>query len=184
MEREEALDEEWRIVEDYHNYSISNYGRIKNTTTDKILKPKICANGRLVVVLCNGNGHKNVLIHKLVADAFLDKIDNKTKVDHIDCNQLNNHIDNLRYVTSKENSQNRGSNRETTSKYKGVSFYTANNKWKAHIMLDGKKIHLGYFTSEKDAAKAYNAKAKELSEFLKLNDISDDEEAAVVESKC
>ena len=83
----------------------------------------------------------------------MDKIDNKTKVDHIDCNQLNNHIDNLRYVNDKENSQNRRSDKNTTSKYKGVSLHTANNKWSAQIVLDGKKIHFGYFTTEKEAAK-------------------------------
>jgi hypothetical protein len=127
--------------------------------------------------------HKTVLIHKLVADAFLDQIDNKPYIDHIDCDHLNNHIDNLRYVNNKENSQNRGSNKNTTSKYKGVSFHTTNNKWRAQIELDGKNIHLGYFTSEKDAAKAYNVKAKELSEYFKLNEISDDEVVEVVESQ-
>ena len=50
------------------------------------------------------------------------------------------------------------------------------------IKLDGKNIHLGYFTSEKDAAKAYNVKAKELSKYFRLNEISDDEVVEVVES--
>ena len=90
---------------------------------------------------------------------FLDKVENKTKVDHIDCNQLNNHINNLRYVNQSENLQNRDSTSNPSSKYKGVSFHKTKNKWQAQIKLDGKLIYLGCFTTEKDAAIAYSAKA-------------------------
>jgi hypothetical protein len=175
MEQSNDLDEElWIIITDYNNYSISNHGRVKNSKTNKILKPVFCANGRLFVNLCNCNGHKTVLIHELVADAFLEKVERKPYIDHIDCDHLNNHIDNLRFVNNKENSQNRGSDKNSTSKYKGVYFYIA-KKWKAQITLDGNPIHLGYFSNEKDAARAYYAKATELSEYFRLNDISDDE---------
>ena len=71
MEREEELDEEeWSIIENYNDYSISNYGRVKNTKTNKILKPRLNNCGRLCVTLFDDDGHKEVFIHKSVADAF------------------------------------------------------------------------------------------------------------------
>ena len=55
-----------------------------------------------------------------------------------------------------------------TSGYKGVS--KRNNKWSASIHKDNQKIHLGYFHTAKEAAKAYDTKAKELfGEFANVN---------------
>ena len=49
-----------------------------------------------------------------------------------------------------------------SSKYRGVSFYPAYQKWAAAIYSEGKSIKIGYFKSEEDAAKAYDQKAKDL----------------------
>ena len=180
IENDELDERQWKTIKHYDQYQISNYGLVKNMQTNRVLKPGIRGDGRLCVTLCNGDGRKHADIHKLVAEAFLDKVENKHYIDHIDCNRLNNHVDNLRYVNQSENSQNRGSNSNSTSKYKGVSFCTKNNKWRAQIKLDGKLVHLGLFTSEKHAAKAYNEKARELPEYFKLNEISDGEADDVV----
>ena len=48
-----------------------------------------------------------------------------------------------------------------TSVYKGVSFYSKNNKWRAGIRVNGSSIHLGFFDNEASAAAAYNKAAKE-----------------------
>jgi hypothetical protein len=62
--------------------------------------------------------------------------------------------------------------RNSTSKYKGVSFDSINNKWRSGIMINGKTIHLGRFNLEEEAAIAYNNKAIELfGEFAKINNI-------------
>ncbi|MEZ0393216.1 MAG: AP2 domain-containing protein [Pseudobdellovibrionaceae bacterium] len=47
-----------------------------------------------------------------------------------------------------------------TSLYKGVSFYAKNKCWRAGIRVDGKSIHIGFFASEEEAARAYNEAAK------------------------
>lgn len=49
--------------------------------------------------------------------------------------------------------------RPTTSKYKGVALITERNKWRAYIQHNAKRIHLGVFVSEVEAAKAYDAAA-------------------------
>jgi hypothetical protein len=84
------------------------------------------------------------------------------EVDHEDRNRKNNHPSNLRAATRVENQRNISSAKNSTSKYLGVSKYSCNSnysnngKWVAQIRDNGKKKHLGYFTDEVDAAKAYN----------------------------
>jgi hypothetical protein len=89
-------------------------------------------------------------------------------VDHIDGNGLNNTRANLRICTSAQNICN-CKGRSKTSKYKGVS-WSKRNKWASVISLNLKRIHIGYFDDEIEAAKAYDKKAKELfGEFAYLN---------------
>ena len=91
-------------------------------------------------------------------------------IDHIDGNGLNNQRNNLRKATHQENMMNRQSNKNSSSQFKGVHWYERTNKWQARITFNQKRISLGYFTSEIDAAKTYNKKALELfGEFAKLN---------------
>ena len=57
-----------------------------------------------------------------------------------------------------------------SSIYYGVSFNKTANKWTAQIRYNGQRIHLGYFTNESDATRAYDRKAIELfGVFAKLN---------------
>lgn len=91
-------------------------------------------------------------------------------VDHIDHNGLNCQKSNLRKCTHQQNMMNRTANKNSTSKYKGVSFVSSRNKWLASISTHGKAINLGRHDNEKDAALAYDKKAIELfGEFAYLN---------------
>lgn len=91
-------------------------------------------------------------------------------IDHIDGNGLNNQKSNLRFCTQSENCMNTRKYANKSSLYKGVSFFKRDSNWRAQIMINRKEIHLGYFTSEVNAAKAYNEKAIELfGEFANLN---------------
>lgn len=93
-------------------------------------------------------------------------------IDHIDHNGLNNQKSNLRFCTRSENQMNKQKKENTSSIYKGVYFYKPNGRWQASIRINYKKIHLGYFDLEIDAAKAYNKKAIELfCEFANLNNV-------------
>ena len=95
--------ESWKVIYDFPNYEISNYGNVRNNT--KIVKAVPNKHGYNVVVLCNGI-RKSVNIHRLVAAAFIPNPENKPCIDHIDGNRANNHADNLRWVTVKENQNN------------------------------------------------------------------------------
>lgn len=88
-------------------------------------------------------------------------------VDHIDGNGLNNQRANLRSATYSQNSYNR----KSVSGFKGVAFCSNKNRpWRATIMHNGKKIHLGYFDNPKEAARVYDNSAKLLhGEFACLN---------------
>ena len=83
-------------------------------------------------------------------------------LDHINGNGLDNRLCNLREVTQQQNIHNhRKPPKHNTSGFLGVSYYKAGNKFSAHINLDGKKIHLGYFDEPEIAHQAYlNAKRK------------------------
>jgi hypothetical protein len=118
---------------------------------------------------CNPKrGQKTILMHRLIMKAT-----DGVEVDHRDNNGLNNQRYNLRVSTHAENLRNQKIQANNkSSKFKGVSFFGANksNPWTAQIHFHKKKIHLGYFKFESDAAKAYDEKAKELfGEFAHTN---------------
>jgi hypothetical protein len=145
--------ERWRLIDDYDNYSVSSFGRVRNDDSGKVLKAGINSSGYYAVSLCNNGKKKNVYIHRLVTHAFIDNHNNKGYVDHIDNNKLNNKIPNLRWVTSKENNQNRSISKRNTSGIKGVSYNKRDKKWHANIRIDGILIYLGGFHNIEDAKK-------------------------------
>ena len=84
-------------------------------------------------------------------------------VDHLCYTPACCSIDHLRLATSSENSRNRaGSRAGSTSGRRGVSWNKGSGKWKAEIMLDGKNLHIGYFTDVEEAADAASAAREEL----------------------
>jgi hypothetical protein len=99
--------------------------------------------------------HKRFLVHRIIAMVYLglDISNTKIEVDHIDRCRTNNHIDNLRIVSHKENAFNTNS--------KGYSWHKQHKKWYARITLNRKCINIGLFMNEEDARNAYlEAKAK------------------------
>ncbi|CAL6091358.1 HNH_endonuclease [Hexamita inflata] len=104
---QEELIEEYRDIDSYPNYEVSNFGQVRNKTTGRILKPVLRLDGYLSVSLYFNKIQKKYLIHQLVSKAFLENPDNYTDIDHCDGNPSNNNIQNLRWVTRRENLKNR-----------------------------------------------------------------------------
>jgi len=90
-------------------------------------------------------------------------------VDHIDSDGLNCQRSNLRLATNSQNQMNQRKTRGTSS-YKGVYWHKCDKKWMAYIKRDSRKIYLGCYAFEIEAAKAYDKKAKELfGDYARLN---------------
>lgn len=92
-------------------------------------------------------------------------------VDHINGDGLDNRRGNLRVCTQGQNQCNQQKQkRPTSSRFKGVYWWSHRSIWAAHIKHNRKRICLGYFKSEEDAARAYDAAAGRLfGEFANLN---------------
>lgn len=86
-------------------YSVDRDGKVRNLRTGKFLSGSVLHSYQYINFRWDGK-QKNKAVHKLVAEAFLEKPDKKSLVDHIDGDRLNNKIENLRWVTAKENANN------------------------------------------------------------------------------
>lgn len=107
------LNEIWKPIKDYEGlYEVSNLGKIRRLKFingmyefNQIRECKQTLNtwGYMTVNLCKNGKSNTKRVHRLVAVAFLGESD--LQIDHIDGNKLNNRLDNLEYVTPKENTQ-------------------------------------------------------------------------------
>lgn len=110
--------EEWKIINGYENYEVSNFGRVKNNKTGKILAQSHNNKGYLKISLRDSSSKQHTfLVHRLVSLYFLDPPsqelqdastktkDKKVLVNHKDGNKLNNHIDNLEWTDHSKNAK-------------------------------------------------------------------------------
>ena len=96
----------WKEIKGYEGlYEVSSEGRVRNIIKGNYLTFK-SYNDYQRVGLCRHQKQKWFLVHRLVAQAFIPNPDNKPEVDHINCDRRDNRIENLRWVTSKENNNN------------------------------------------------------------------------------
>jgi hypothetical protein len=102
--------EKWKTILENNNYEISDNGNFRNKK-GKVLKLNINARGYLYCNISTKGIVTKVKIHILVAKCFVNNIQNKETVNHIDGNKLNNHYSNLEWLTRKENIQHYFKNR-------------------------------------------------------------------------
>lgn len=102
------MNEEWRIVEGFPEYAISNFGEVKRIIrgrffVNRLITPIKDKDGYLSVCLSSGNVQKIKKIHHLVLDNFVGERTKDTGCNHIDGKKSNNRLDNLEWVTQSEN---------------------------------------------------------------------------------
>jgi hypothetical protein len=113
--RKESMEEMWRSVKGFDGkYEVSNLGNVRSVDREvparnghtrkfkgRTLKP--CTTTTTPYLYVNLTDKKKHSIHRLVAEAFLEKKEEEKEVDHIDGNPKNNKVDNLEWVTRGEN---------------------------------------------------------------------------------
>jgi hypothetical protein len=96
----------FREVKGYEGYyEVSNLGNVRSTSYKgvRILRPAKTACGYLDVVFCIKQKKEHKLVHRLVAEAFIDNPNNLTTVNHKDENKLNNNVENLEWMSIDDN---------------------------------------------------------------------------------
>ena len=155
------MEEVWKDIVGYEGkYQVSNLGRVKslnyrgNTNKEVIMTITKNKNGYLKIGLSKNNKRKNYLIHRLVAQAFIDNPNKYDEVNHKDEDKSNNRVENLEWCTHKENCYYGTRIKRSSENRKGK--YTGNknpNSKKVRCITTGE-----IFNTMKEAAERYNMK--------------------------
>lgn len=142
----------WKPIPEYKAYLISNKGRVKRIAPGLpiLLKPMLCQGYYYISI--QGHGKR---IHSLVLEAFVgERPSLKMHIDHIDGNKLNNCLENLEYVTCKENSRR--------ARELGLVAKNTNSKLSDQQVLDIRRL-LGEGSSGVQLAETFNVSQKLIS---------------------
>lgn len=170
------------------NVEITRCGRVRRVPKDWIkikyykdvyevdLANLTKSRGYIVLGVNIKNSKPRVLgVHQMVASVYLNHTINgySLVVDHINSDRINNHVDNLRIITQRENAS-----KEVTIKSglpTGVAYNKKNKKYVTTIYIKGRSRHLGYHFNLEEASKAYGDALNSLNKFLKDTDNKGDQ---------
>lgn len=155
-------DELWKPVKGYEGlYEVSNYGNVKSIRKNAVLSQIVNKNnGYCYVGMYKDGKNKKLLVHRLVAETFINNADNKKTVNHLDGNKQNNAVSNLEWATYSENHKHAFKNglktvtdnqRKAASKT-GKKTCDQNRPKKAVVMIKGNTI-INHFISAHEAAR-------------------------------
>jgi hypothetical protein len=160
----------WKDIEGYEGYyQVSNNGKVKSlnrtvirpsyggcklSVKEKILKDAY-ASGYRNVVLCKNEKQTNRRVHILMAKAFLPNPYNLSDVNHINGIKNDNRLENLEWVSHRENCTHACPKRKKTSKYIGVYYNKGSKLYISRIQIESKRIYIGKYNTEELAHKAY-----------------------------
>lgn len=96
-----------------------------------------------------------IYMHRLIMAALAGTI-----VDHINRNPLDNRRCNLRIATPAQNVANQAKHRRLSSRFKGVYWHKKKNNWKVQIGVNRRRMYVGSYTDEIEAARAYDQAAR------------------------
>ena len=169
----------WKDIEGYEGYyQISNLGRVKSLEQiknnslgtkfyrkEQIFKQQISKKGYCVATLNKEGKRKTLFVHRLVALAFLENLDNKPQVNHKNCIKTNNEVENLEWVTGSENCKHSYENNLNTN-LKNKAIKTSK---KISCFKDGEKI---IFNSINECARSIKSTQANIQRILKLGNFN------------
>jgi hypothetical protein len=145
--------EEWRVIEEFDNYSVSNKGRIRNDKKGTFIKETFNTFGYHQCRLSKNGITKTLRINRIVAIAFLPNEENLPEIDHINNIRHDNRVENLRWISRSNNLRNM--TKRGSCKLFGVSFEKAKNNYKATITIEGFQKTIGRYKTEEEAHQAW-----------------------------
>lgn len=154
----------WKDIPGYEGlYQISDNGDVKSLPkkhrhSEHILKNKVTWDGYYETSLCKNNKYKYIRTHRLVAETFIPNPENKPQVNHINGDKTDNRVENLEWVTNKENITHAILN--GLEKLDGK--YNPNAKKVAQLNLDGEVINI--YDCIKDANKCTGVHETDISQ--------------------
>ena len=159
------MKEEYRFINGYTNYKVSNLGSVKRLNyrkkgSEKILRCSPNTKGYRKVDFTENGVTKTMKVHQLVAMAFLghEPKGYTNVVDHIDGDKLNNNVSNLRIVTHRENVSLARNKSGFIGAYKSKS-----GRYVSKIHVNGETFLLGTFDTPEEANRAYKNKLKQIN---------------------
>lgn len=162
------MQEEWKPIDGYEGYLISNLGRVKSLKRGRemILEPIRDAHGYLRVNLYKDGVRHLLKIHRLMATTFINNPDGLPQVNHKDGNKENNSVENLEWVTESQNTQHAWDNglcSPPRGEQNGQHKLTQNDVdeirrsyIKGNLMFGGKALAKKYGVSETEISRIIN----------------------------
>lgn len=159
------IEEIWKDVDGYRGLQVSNLGNARLldrlSSSGSKLKARdccvnICKGYRMIAVYNSNDKFCYKKISRFVAECFLGK--SSLIVDHINGEKTDDRLENLQYVTNRENVSRSKNNYED----RNITYHKKQKKWCAKFTLNKKTVHAGKFDRKEDAIKARDA-------FVKLN---------------
>jgi plasmid maintenance system antidote protein VapI len=134
------MNEQWKNIENFSRYEISSLGNIRNKNTQKYLKLRLNFAGYVHINLINDeNKTKSVFAHRLVGKSFIENIDNKPTIHHINFIRNDNRVENLQWATVIEQNNNK-----MNKKY--IIHHSNNVIWR--LSLNNEKIEKYFFLKD------------------------------------
>lgn len=162
MRARDRPDEVFKAVPGFPGYVVSNLGKVKSLARkdtigrpikEKLLKPGKNSRGYMCVVLRRRGASHTKTVHTLVATAFLGPRPEGFQVNHIDEDKRNNRLDNLEYVTPKENT-----NHGTRNKRAGQSLANHRRLSRAVLQMQTNGARVTEYPSVREAARVTGIK--------------------------
>ena len=143
-----------KYIDGFENYVIFKNGKVftfSSKHSDKYMKLNKDKDGYLYLKLTKNKHSYHKLLNRLLGIAFIEnpKPDEYNIIDHIDGNNQNNNLDNLRWCNNSINNRNQKLLKRNTSGHQGVRFETTSNQWKVRWYDENKKVKTKSFSLNK-----------------------------------